>query len=74
MGGGLAFIEDCLAREIIIKQISFIKIFLIYPSLQSGGIGPDRSGLIKPFHVFHQSLGESLFDLSFSTYLSRSAL
>ena len=29
-------------------------------------------GLIKPFIVFHQSLGELLFDLSFSTNLSRS--
>ena len=34
---------------------------------------PEKSGLIKPFNVF-QSLGELLFDLSFSTNLSRSAL
>ena len=46
----------------------------VVPSLQSGGIGPERSGLINPFNVFHQSLGELLFDLSFSTNLSRSAL
>ena len=34
---------------------------------------PEKSGLIKPFNVFQQSLGELLFDLSFSTNLSRSA-
>ena len=42
----------------------------VVPSLQSGGIGPERSGLINPLNVFHQSLGELLFDLSFSTNLS----
>ena len=35
---------------------------------------PERSGLIKPFNAFHQSLGELLFELSFSTNLSRSVL
>ena len=33
---------------------------------------PERSGLIKPLNAFHQSLGELLFELSFSTNLSRS--
>ena len=53
----------------------FVNIFLyVVPSLQSGGIGPERSGLIKHFNVFHQSLGELSFDFSFSTNVSRSAL
>ena len=34
----------------------------------------ERSGLINPFNVFLQSLGELLFDFSFSTNLSRTAL
>ena len=36
--------------------------------------GPVRSGLIHPFNAFHQSLSELLFDLSFSTNLSLTAL
>ena len=34
---------------------------------------PGTSGLIKHFNIFHQSLGELLFDQSFSTNVSRSA-
>ena len=71
----LAFIKDCLAREIIIKQSSFVHIFLICCSIfAKWWIGPEKSGLINHFNVFHQSLGELLFDVSFSTNLLRSAL
>ena len=35
---------------------------------------PERFVLLKYFNVFHQSLGDLLFDLSFSTNLPRFGL
>ena len=43
------------------------------PSIQSGGIVPERSGLKKLFNVFHPFLEELLFLLSFLAILWRSA-
>ena len=65
LGGGiLAFIKNCLVREIVIKQMSFVNIFLNIFVIRNFS---ERSGFIKPFDVFHQSLGELLFDLSLLT-------